>query len=486
MNRFAINNPKRRQIWADLLLLLVTLIWGSTFVMVKDAVAAYPVFPFLTLRFGSATLALLSIGWKRLPSLGWRGIGAGMLIGLFLLAGYGFQTAGLQYTSASKAGFITGLSVAMVPVFSALLLRRLPTVESIIGVCLATIGLALLTLTQSLGVAKGDMLVLFCALSFALHIVSVSAFAPRIDALALTIVQLGTVTVASAVISLSTSCAWPVPAPSTWFAAGFTGVLATAVAFTIQTMMQRFTTPTHTALIFTGEPVFAAMFGVLLAHDMITAQSVAGGILIIAGTIISEIRWSEKTAATVSRFISPHYTAGPLLLILGLTDPVSWRRGLLWATGMSLLALVGPLLIMTRELRKGGISDWHVSSRQERLQPIPVIAAITATGVPLLILWAFDGPRALLVTFVSAFAVAIFNLAVTLWWKISQHVSGIAATTTLVTAVVGVGAAPLLLLIPLVAWARVKVGAHTVMETVVGGTTGAAIAFLTLRVCGLT
>jgi len=148
---------KWRQLRADLLLLLVTLIWGSTFVMVKDATASYPIFPFLTLRFGLATLALLLIGWRRLPSLGWKGVGAGVLIGLFLFSGYALQTFGLRYTSASKAGFITGLSVAIVPVLSTLLLRRRPTrgqvlnlnkksagvrnlpAGELLGVCLATV-----------------------------------------------------------------------------------------------------------------------------------------------------------------------------------------------------------------------------------------------------------------------------------------------------------------------------------------------------------
>ena len=139
-------NSARKQIWADVLLLLVTVIWGSTFVMVKDAVSAYPVFPFIAIRFAFATVALLAFAWKHLASLGWRGWGAGALIGLCLFAGYGFQTAGLQQTSASKTGFITGLSVVLVPILSAVLLRKMPSVGAVIGVALATVGLAFLTL----------------------------------------------------------------------------------------------------------------------------------------------------------------------------------------------------------------------------------------------------------------------------------------------------------------------------------------------------
>lgn len=468
-----------------MLLLLVTLVWGSTFVTVKDAVAAYPVFPFLALRFGFAALVLLPVGWRRLSSLGWGGVGSGVLVGLFLFAGYAFQTLGLQHTSASRAGFITGLSVAIVPVLSALLLRRLPKSESIAGVCLATIGLALLSLSRDHGLAMGDALVLLCALSFALHIVSISAFAPRMDVLALTIVQVTTVALASAAISLFGDRPWPVPTASTWYSAAFTGILATAAAFAIQTSVQRFTTPTHTALVFAGEPLFAALFGTLLAGDVMTARMVAGGVLIVVGTVVSEIRWCQRTATIISRFLSPHYVAAPLLLALGLADPTSWKRGMLWTAGIGALAIGAPLLIMTRELGKGSVSDWHLSVRKERLQPMSVFAAVASTGVPLMILLAFDGPRRMLVAFLSALVLVVVTLLITLCWKISQHVSTIAASATLITAIFGIGATPVLLLIPLVAWARVKVGAHSVMQTVAGGVAGVVITLATLRFLGV-
>lgn len=476
---------KHRQLWADVLLLLVTLVWGSTFVMVKDAVAAYPVFPFLTLRFGLATLALLALGWRRLKFLGWKGWGAGILIGLFLMAGYSFQTVGLQYTTASKAGFITGLSVVIVPILSAVLLRRLPSIETVMGVVLAVIGLALLTLNQALDIQQGDLIVLGCALSFALHIVAVSAFAPQMDPLALTIVQVATVAVASAGISLATSHPLPAPAPATWFATGFTGLLATAVAFGLQTSMQRFTTPTHTALIFAAEPVFAALFGVLLAGDIMTNQGIAGGILIVAGTVASEINWSPRTGYILSRFLGPNYVLVPLIFILGICDPASWQQGLLWSGIVGMVGIGVPLGTIYHEVRQGRISDWHISNRSERLHPRIVAATMIAAIGPVLLLALFHGPRLLLVACLSALFLAVTNLLITVVWKISQHVSGVAATATLITAALGMWISPILLLIPLVAWARVKVGAHTVGQTLAGGFVGVTIPLLTLRLLGL-
>lgn len=340
----------------------------------------------------------------------------------------------------------------------------------------------MLTLSGRLSIALGDLLVLLCALSFALHIVGVSIFAPKTDPLALTVVQVATVAAISAAIASCDAKPWPAAAPSTWFTAAFTGILATAAAFAIQTTMQRFTTPTHTALIFTAEPVFAAMFGVLLAGETMTPKGIAGGILIIFGMLISELRWSQRTAGLVSRFLGPHYALFPALVVTSLVDAESVQGGLLWAAITGATSILLPVLLLRRELVRGRISDWHISRREERLQLPLVITSFAVTISPIALLLLFDGPRFLLVTFSAAFFLVAFNLLVTVAWKISQHVSAIAASATLITAALGIAAAPVLLLIPLVAWARIKVGAHTPLQTIAGGASGALITFLTLQV----
>ena len=198
-----------RQLNADLALLLVTLIWGATFVMVKDAVSAFPVFSFMAIRFALAAAALLPLTiWRRRqlaaadpagPFTG-RHLLSGrrlrrlavpsLLIGGALFAGYSFQTAGLTLTTPAKTGFITGLSVVIVPLAAALLLRQAPGRNTWIGVTLATLGLALLSLTADLRIEPGDLLVLGCAFSFAAHILLTGHFAPRHDPLALTLGQM--------------------------------------------------------------------------------------------------------------------------------------------------------------------------------------------------------------------------------------------------------------------------------------------------------
>lgn len=476
---------RRRQVGADLALFMITIIWGGTFVMVKDAVQGYPVFAFLAIRFTLALLGLLLIGGRRLATLNRRGVISGLLLGLFLLAGYSFQTLGLQYTTASRAGFITGLSVVIVPVLAALTLRQRPQRAAIVGVLLAAAGLAFLSLDNGLALGRGDLLVLFCAFAFASHVVAVSALAPGIDPIALTIVEVAVVAVVSALIAVAGGGPWPMPTPSTWGAAAFTGILATALAFGVQNTFQRYTTATHTALIFTAEPVFAALFSVWLANDLLTTRVLLGGMLIVAGTLISEIPWSDRTAALISRFFAPQYVIILTLVLLGLADPVSWQRGLFWVLAVVLPFPLITLGIFHRALKNGSISDWHISDRRERLQPTLVAATLTFSAIPLAILYWYDGPRYILAMALSGFLLVIANLAITFLWKISQHVSGVALGVTLAMLSLGPLAAPSLLLIPLVAWARVKVGAHTVMQTVAGGATGILITVIALALLGL-
>lgn len=282
--------------YADLSLLAVTAIWGGTFVTVQDAVATFPVMTFLALRFTLATLVFLPLLLRgrsptssSLPRPQRRhAILPSLLIATTLFAGYAFQTYGLRFTTPAKAGFITGITVVLVPIGSALFLRRPPKKAAIIGVALATIGLAALTLNRDLSIAPGDLLVLGCTVSFAAQILLVGRFAPRFDALSLAAGQIAGVALLGWLVALAVDGVPAWPTGKIWFAAAFTGVLATSFAFWAQTMAQRFTSPTHTALIFAMEPVFAAIFSFLLIGEQLTTRAVLGCSLILAGMLISE------------------------------------------------------------------------------------------------------------------------------------------------------------------------------------------------------
>jgi drug/metabolite transporter (DMT)-like permease len=159
---------------ADLILLFVAIVWGTTFVLVENAISFLPPFLFNGVRFFLASTSLFIILLffypNQLKSLNWKMIAAGVILGVWLFSGYLFQTVGLLYTTSSKAGFITGLSVVLVPLFSYFILKQKVSLQAILGISLATIGLYFLTFGDTNGFNIGDILVLFCAISFALQI----------------------------------------------------------------------------------------------------------------------------------------------------------------------------------------------------------------------------------------------------------------------------------------------------------------------------
>jgi drug/metabolite transporter (DMT)-like permease len=268
-------------------LLAVTAVWGVTFVQVKDAVALYPLFAFLAVRFAIATLTLAVPGTRRVRSLGRAGIAGGALLGLLLAAGYVLQTAGLERTTVSSTGFVTGMYVVLTPLLALALFRSRISAAAWAGVGVSTLGLALLSGVHA-GSAGGDLLVLAGAAVYSLQIVLMERFAPRYDAVGFTLVEMaaacsGLLVVALARGELGVPRGWTV-----WGALLVTGVFASALAFLVQTWAQRRTSATRTALAFTMEPVFAAFFGITLAGDRLGALGWTGCAAIMAGIVLAE------------------------------------------------------------------------------------------------------------------------------------------------------------------------------------------------------
>jgi len=287
---------RKRQIIADLALVFVTLIWGATFVTVKEAIRHIEPYYFLAIRFGIATLIMLAVTNRRFYKITAPVLAKGFIIGIALFAGYAFQTFGLQYTTASNTGFITGLSVVIVPALITVATRKPPGSGPVIGIICATAGLGLLTINESLKFNFGDFLVLFCAFSYAVHILLVGRYSPDNDSFILATVQIGTVaglSFAAALIKESVPTAASFNT-QVWEAILITAVLATAVAFFLQTWTQKYTSPTHTAIIFTMEPVFAAIFAFLLAGESFSPRQGIGAVLILAGMLISELGRKES------------------------------------------------------------------------------------------------------------------------------------------------------------------------------------------------
>jgi drug/metabolite transporter (DMT)-like permease len=281
-------------------LVAVTAVWGVTFVQVKDAVAIYPLFAFLALRFAIAGCTLAVPGAARVRSLGRPGLAAGTLAGSLLGGGYVLQTAGLERTTVSSTGFVTGMYVVLTPLLALVLFRTHAARPVWAGVVLATIGLAMLAGIHG-GSLAGDLLVLAGAAVYSLQIVLMERFAPRYDALAFTLVEMvaafaGLLVAAVSLGQLSVPHGWTV-----WGALLVTGVFASAFAFLAQTWAQRRASATQTALAFSLEPVWTAFFGFTLAGDRLGPLGWLGCAVIMVGIVIAEPAASGALGRLVRR-----------------------------------------------------------------------------------------------------------------------------------------------------------------------------------------
>ena len=280
-------------------LIAVTAVWGVTFVQVKDAVALYPLFAFLAVRFAIATGVLAVPALARLRSLGRGGAGGGVLLGLLLAAGYVLQTAGLERTTVSSTGFITGMYVVLTPLLALILFRARIGLAAWGGVVLATAGLAMLSGIHA-GSVAGDLLVLAAAAVYSLQIVLLERYAPRFDPLAFTFVEMaaafaGLLVVAVVLGDLHVPHGWTV-----WGALLVTGVFASALGYLVQAWAQRRTSATRTALVFSMEPVWTAFFGYTLSGDRLGALGWGGCAAIMTGIVLAE----PAAAAALARLVS--------------------------------------------------------------------------------------------------------------------------------------------------------------------------------------
>jgi drug/metabolite transporter (DMT)-like permease len=274
--------PARWQ--ADLALVVAAFFFGTTFLVVQDAVEDAAPVPFLAVRFLIAGAVLAALGGRR------RGtpheLRHGVAAGVALLVGYVVQTVGLQYTSPSTSAFITYLLVVFVPLLTFVVLRRPPHPLTLVGLVLAVAGLVLLTGGADTSFGRGEALTLACAVAFAAHIVILGETAGRHDAIRLTCVQVATVGLACLGVSLVTG-GLGLGAGALW-AAAFTGVFATALAFFAMVWAQRVVSPSRAALILLLEPVFAALLA-SATGDPLTGAALAGGILILVAVVVAEV-----------------------------------------------------------------------------------------------------------------------------------------------------------------------------------------------------
>ncbi len=268
-------------------LVAVTAVWGSTFVVVKDAITTLPVLDFLTWRFALATVAMLLLRPRAVLRLSSDARRYGVLLGVALGAGYVLQTFGLETAGAGVSGFITGMFVVFTPLTAYVLLRKPPGAASWLAVGIATLGLGLLSL-HGFEIGRGELLTLGCALAFALHIVGLGEWSAGRDAYGLAVVQLAVVAVGCLLVTAPTGVVVPRTA-SVWWALGVTAVLATAVAFVVQTWAQAHLQPTRAAVIMTMEPVFAGLVAVSYGEERFGVRELVGSALILGAMLLVEL-----------------------------------------------------------------------------------------------------------------------------------------------------------------------------------------------------
>ncbi len=290
---------------AQLLLLAVVAVWGATFALVKDALGDASPLLFNFLRMSIAAAALWIIHWRELRNLPRRTILAAAVAGVFLAAGYQFQTVGLAHTTPAKSALITGLVVVFVPLLSSIPGLRpgkgskassRPRWAPVTGALLAFFGLVLITtppgtklqsVTGAVGV--GDLLTLLCALAFAGHLLALAHFAPEIPVSQLATLQ---ITFAAAVMLLTLPLAGALHlqlTPRLLIALAVTSLLATAAAFTIQSWAQQHIPPANTAVLLTLEPVFAVAVSLIFFGERLSGRSFAGAALILSGIAMLEL-----------------------------------------------------------------------------------------------------------------------------------------------------------------------------------------------------
>jgi drug/metabolite transporter (DMT)-like permease len=291
------DDDRRTALLATLALLAITACWGSTFFLIKDLLDRLPVLDFLAVRFAIASAALWALAPRALPRLSRHSVRHAVVLGLLYGVAQILQTAGLAHTPASVSGFITGMYVVCTPLFAAALLGSRISGVTWGAVALAMVGLGVLTLS-GFSVGYGEAITFVSAMLYALHIVGLGAWSDARQVMGMTIVQLMVITLVCFVVTAPNGVALPAT-PRDWLSVIYMAVFAGALALAGQTWAQAHLAPTRTAIIMSMEPVFAAVFAVLLGGEPATVRMLVGGLLVLSAMLIVELMPRRRIEAEV-------------------------------------------------------------------------------------------------------------------------------------------------------------------------------------------
>ncbi|WP_035294401.1 DMT family transporter [Clostridium sp. KNHs214] len=285
------NIKKRKNLIADLSLLLVAMLWGGGFVVIKDALNSVTPFYIMAMRFGLSFLLMCLVFWKRVKRIDKKNIIGGSIIGIFLFLAFAFQTIGLQYTTAGKQAFLTAIYVVEVPFLCWIFIKKKPDNYSIAAAFLAFLGIGMLTMQGSIKINLGDALTLICSVFFAAQIISTGFYAEKLDPIVLTVVQFGVAAILSYISALIFEPKLPYLSTSVMLSVAYLSVFSTLIAFLVQNIAQKYTSSTHAAIILSLESFFGCFFAVIFLGEKLTTKIIIGCVFIFLSIITAETKW---------------------------------------------------------------------------------------------------------------------------------------------------------------------------------------------------
>jgi len=276
---------------ADLALILVTMFWGASCLLTKIGLSGLEPLTMMALRFIFAFVLSAAIFWKRIASSGLTTVKYAAILSGILFIVYAFMTYGVKYTTASNAGFLTCLESVFIPIFAFVFLKQKQEKKVIFSICLAFVGVMLLSFNATLKINIGDVLCILCSVAFAVHILVMGTYTKRVDSLALGVLQLGFAGIYSLVAAFFFETPGFPQTTSSWVILLTLSIFCTAVGFIVQSVAQKYTTPSHTGLIFTMEPAFAAFFAFIFLGEVLAVRGYIGEVLMIISILIVEVEF---------------------------------------------------------------------------------------------------------------------------------------------------------------------------------------------------
>lgn len=281
---------KMSEFKSNLLLLFVTIIWGSSYLFMKMGLDTISEFNLIALRFGIAFLLAAMVFYRRLKQLNYITLKFSMLLGFILFLVFATITFGLKTTSASNTGFLVSLTVIFVPIIHVFVYKTKIERKIKISILGALVGIALLTIQSPFQIVLGDILCIMGAFFYALHITVVGVVTNKVDPLNLGITQLGFAGLFGFIFSLLFETTALPKTVEAWFAISMLSILCSAIGFILQTVAQKYTTPTRTGLIFSMEPVFAALFGYLFLQEIMSGMNILGGVIVLFSIFFTTVK----------------------------------------------------------------------------------------------------------------------------------------------------------------------------------------------------